>query len=99
METTLRKYIETYGLFPFQAPLLMLILVSKYIDKLILAQNKRLLAALEVSQLLQSTGFAYSTLSVTGNVKSVQTFRKVIKSKTNAKIKHHGYWLEGKKGL
>jgi len=36
---------------------------------------------------------------LTGNVKSVQTFRKVIKSNTTAKIKHHGYWLEGKKGL
>ncbi|RZF61506.1 FAD-binding oxidoreductase [Sphingobacterium corticibacterium] len=36
---------------------------------------------------------------LTGNVKSVQAFRKVIKSKTNGKIKHHGYWLEGKKGL
>lgn len=36
---------------------------------------------------------------LTGNVKSVQTFRKVIKSKASAKIKHHGYWLEGKKGL
>ncbi|MBD1432042.1 siderophore-interacting protein [Sphingobacterium sp. DN00404] len=36
---------------------------------------------------------------LTGNVKSLQTFRKVIKSKTTGKIKHHGYWLEGRKGL
>jgi len=36
---------------------------------------------------------------LTGNVKSVQTFKKVIKSKANTKVKLHGYWLEGKKGL
>lgn len=36
---------------------------------------------------------------LTGNVKSVQTFRKVLKNRTNGKIYSQGYWLEGKKGL
>ncbi|PUV24224.1 FAD-binding oxidoreductase [Sphingobacterium athyrii] len=36
---------------------------------------------------------------LTGNVKSVQNFRKVIKIHTKARIKHHGYWLQGKNGL
>lgn len=36
---------------------------------------------------------------LTGNVTSVQTFKKVIKRNANAKVKLHGYWLEGKKGL
>jgi NADPH-dependent ferric siderophore reductase len=36
---------------------------------------------------------------LTGNVKSVQTFRKVLKSKTKGGINSQGYWLEGKKGL
>ncbi|MDR7128164.1 NADPH-dependent ferric siderophore reductase [Algoriphagus sp. 4150] len=36
---------------------------------------------------------------LTGNVKSVQTFRKVLKDKTTGKIRAQGYWLEGKKGL
>jgi NADPH-dependent ferric siderophore reductase len=34
-----------------------------------------------------------------GNVKSVQTFRKVVRSNTSGKITTQGYWLEGKKGL
>ncbi|RKO69765.1 siderophore-interacting protein [Sphingobacterium puteale] len=36
---------------------------------------------------------------LTGNVSSVQNLRRVIKTQTNARIKHHGYWLQGKKGL
>ncbi|ANI89757.1 oxidoreductase [Arachidicoccus ginsenosidimutans] len=36
---------------------------------------------------------------LTGNVKSAQTFRKVIKDTTKSKVYLHGYWLEGKKGL
>jgi hypothetical protein len=36
---------------------------------------------------------------LTGNVISAQTFRRVVKSKTNGKVFLHGYWLEGKKGL
>ncbi len=33
------------------------------------------------------------------NVKSVQTFRKVLKNTATGKIFAQGYWLEGKKGL
>jgi NADPH-dependent ferric siderophore reductase len=36
---------------------------------------------------------------LTGNVKSVQTFRKVLKTAATGKIFAHGYWLEGKQGL
>lgn len=36
---------------------------------------------------------------LTGNAKSVQVFRKVIKEKTSGKIFAQGYWLKGKKGL
>lgn len=36
---------------------------------------------------------------LTGNVKSVQTLRKVVKNKAWGKASHQGYWLEGKKGL
>lgn len=36
---------------------------------------------------------------LTGNVKSVQTFRKVLKRKAIGKISSQGYWLEGKMGL
>lgn len=45
----------------------------------------------------------YDWLSVnfilTGNVRSVQTFRKVLKDTTSGKVISKGYWLEGKKGL
>lgn len=40
-----------------------------------------------------------TTFVLTGNAKSVQAFKKVIKNSTKAKIFSHGYWLEGKKGL
>lgn len=36
---------------------------------------------------------------LTGNVKSVQTFRKVLKNITTGKIFAKGFWLEGKNGL
>lgn len=36
---------------------------------------------------------------LTGNVKSVQAFRKVLKGVAKAKVHAQGYWLEGKKGL
>ncbi|MDF2381985.1 siderophore-interacting protein [Nostoc ellipsosporum NOK] len=36
---------------------------------------------------------------LTGNVKSVQTFRKILKGKSRSNISSQGYWLEGKKGL
>ncbi len=45
----------------------------------------------------RSSVWAYCVL--TGNVKSVQAFRKAVKMKTRSKVKAHGFWLEGKKGL
>lgn len=36
---------------------------------------------------------------LTGNVKSVQTFRKVLKNTATGKIVSKGFWLEGKNGL
>ena len=36
---------------------------------------------------------------LTGNVRSVQEFRKVLKSRSSAKVNTHGYWLEGRAGL
>lgn len=36
---------------------------------------------------------------LTGNVRSVQAFRKVLKDTGAGKILSQGYWLEGKKGL
>lgn len=40
-----------------------------------------------------------ANFALVGNVKSVQTFRKVLKSKTQGSVYSQGYWLEGKKGL
>lgn len=40
-----------------------------------------------------------SCFVMTGNAVSVQTFRKLAKRCTSAKILSHGYWMEGKKGL
>ncbi|WP_116788875.1 siderophore-interacting protein [Flavobacterium psychrotrophum] len=36
---------------------------------------------------------------LTGNVRSVQTLRKLAKIHAKGKVHAHGYWLEGKKGL
>ncbi|MFD2556844.1 FAD-binding oxidoreductase [Sphingobacterium tabacisoli] len=36
---------------------------------------------------------------LTGNVKSVQAFRKAVKMHMPSKVKAHGFWLEGKNGL
>ncbi|RZJ68922.1 MAG: siderophore-interacting protein, partial [Flavobacterium sp.] len=40
-----------------------------------------------------------TNFALVGNVKSVQTFRKVLKDKMQGNIYSQGYWLEGKKGL
>lgn len=40
-----------------------------------------------------------ANFALVGNVKSVQTFRKVLKARTQGNIYSQGYWLEGKKGL
>ncbi|RYD99911.1 MAG: siderophore-interacting protein [Sphingobacteriales bacterium] len=48
---------------------------------------------------IQTREWQEANFVLTGNAKSAQTFRKVIKNKTNGKVNLHGYWLEGKKGL
>lgn len=40
-----------------------------------------------------------ANFALVGNVRSVQTFRKVLKDRTQGTIHSQGYWLEGKKGL
>ncbi len=59
-------------------------------------RNEEWVSELPVFQLhdLRSTNFV-----LTGNVKSVQTFRKALRKKNTGKIVAQGYWLEGKKGL
>lgn len=47
----------------------------------------------------QTVDWQISNFILTGNVKSVQIFRKILKSATTGKIFSQGYWLEGKKGL
>jgi len=47
----------------------------------------------------KSPGWATAAFALTGNVNSVQAFRKVLKNNTKGKIFSQGYWLEGKKGL
>ncbi|MFT3947900.1 MAG: siderophore-interacting protein [Agriterribacter sp.] len=47
-----------------------------------------------------STDWQTANFSLTGNVKSIQTFRRVLKDNdVSGKIITKGYWLEGKKGL
>ncbi len=46
-----------------------------------------------------TTDWLSANFILTGNVKSIQTFRKVLKLKITGKIFSQGYWLEGKKGL
>ena len=48
---------------------------------------------------LQNGGGQPVNFILTGNVNSVQTFRKSLKGKNTGKIYSQGYWLEGKKGL
>ncbi len=49
--------------------------------------------------LFQSPEFKTTNFVLTGNVKSVQALRKVLKNFNTGKILAQGYWLEGKKGL
>lgn len=49
--------------------------------------------------LFQTDDWNTANFALVGNVKSVQTFRKVLKDKTQGTIYSQGYWLEGKKGL
>lgn len=49
--------------------------------------------------LFQTDEWNTASFALVGNVKSVQTFRKVLKDKTRGNVHSQGYWLEGKKGL
>lgn len=49
--------------------------------------------------LFQDTDWKTANCILVGNVKSVQTFKKVFKKNMSGKIVTQGYWLEGKKGL
>lgn len=49
--------------------------------------------------LFKTDEWTNANFALVGNVKSVQTFRKVLKNKTQGNIYSQGYWLEGKKGL
>jgi len=61
-----------------------------------LFRNEKWISDLPV---IKITDWQEANFVLTGNVKSAQTFRKIIKNKTNGKIYLRGYWLEGKKGL
>jgi NADPH-dependent ferric siderophore reductase len=49
--------------------------------------------------LFKTTEWNTANFALVGNVKSVQTFRKVLKNKPKGNVYSQGYWLEGKKGL
>ncbi|MCX2584383.1 siderophore-interacting protein [Pedobacter sp. MR22-3] len=49
--------------------------------------------------ILKASDWQEANFILTGNVKSVQVFRKVLKETATGKILSKGYWLEGKKGL
>jgi NADPH-dependent ferric siderophore reductase len=59
-------------------------------------RNEQWIADLPV---LNADEWATANFILTGNVKSVQTFRKTLKGKSRGNISSQGYWLEGKKGL
>ena len=48
---------------------------------------------------LQDGDWQDTSFILTGNAKSVQTFRKVLKNGNASKLASQGYWLEGKIGL
>lgn len=49
--------------------------------------------------LFKTNEWTTANFALSGNVKSVQAFRKVLKEKTKGNVYSQGYWLEGKKGL
>lgn len=59
-------------------------------------RNEKWIEELPVVQLPE---WQQANFVLTGNVRSVQTFRRVLKTRSKGKIVSHGYWLEGKKGL
>lgn len=48
---------------------------------------------------IRSADWQRSNFVLTGNVRSAQAFRKVIRAQTQGRVYLQGYWLEGKKGL
>ena len=59
-------------------------------------RNEKWISDLPVFQLAD---WDAANFILTGNAKSVQAFRKVLKKTATRKIGAQGYWLEGKKGL
>jgi len=49
--------------------------------------------------IFQTPDFKNTNFVLTGNVRSVQALRRVLKNLNTGKILAQGYWLEGKKGL
>lgn len=49
--------------------------------------------------LFETNEWTDANFTLVGNVKSIQTFRKVLKNKFKGTIYSQGYWLDGKKGL
>ncbi|WP_336834857.1 FAD-binding oxidoreductase [Sphingobacterium siyangense] len=49
--------------------------------------------------MINTTDWQEANFVLTGNAKSAQLLRKIIKEKTNGNVFLHGYWLAGKKGL
>jgi NADPH-dependent ferric siderophore reductase len=59
-------------------------------------RNEKWISRLPV---LQTAAWKGADFVLTGNVRSVQALRKVLKQTSPAGIHSQGYWLEGKKGL
>ncbi len=59
-------------------------------------RNERLISQLDP---IISPQWKDAVFLLTGNAKSIQIFRKVIKDKTTSKVYTRGYWVEGIEGL
>lgn len=59
-------------------------------------RNEKIIGALEP---IESMQWKDAVFLLTGNAKSIQIFRKVIKDKTTSKVYTRGYWIEGIEGL
>ena len=59
-------------------------------------RNKQWVSSLP---LFQTNEWETANFAIVGNVRSVQTFRRVLKEKFKGNIHSQGYWLEGKRGL
>lgn len=59
-------------------------------------RNERLISQLAP---ITSPQWKEAVFLLTGNAKSIQIFRKVIKDKTTSKVYTRGYWVEGIEGL